>query len=259
LTTTTRRPRPPLTPLNPETVQRRPAFLAGYESDGEGGQRRRTTGDQVWGAESADGCWTYTRVDGIAGTPWDVEYLPTGQVTQHASLPKARLWTAHQGGAFALANLRAGALTVVERGGASGAMLCFTPGTPASVRAAARKREAEAAAVRLGLARRALAVLDGLLIGDAPTGRCTGRPDCGGYLAEVVAGGRAEWVHVDACRECSRQPIEKRRGCELAHQHVPCDDPDPVLCEHYRCAAPAVRGQCPRGRDACCGCCEHDE
>jgi hypothetical protein len=251
-----------MTPLNPATIQRRPAFLAGYEPDGEGGMRRRTTGDQIWGAESADGCWTYTRVDGIPGTPWDVVYLPTGQVTQHASLPKARVWTAHQGGEFALANLRADALAVIDRAGASAGVLCFTPGTPESTKAAARAREAEAAAVRLGLARRALAVLDGLLIADTPDAQCSGA-ECGGYLAALVVGARATWAHADACSECADQPIEKRRGCELAHQHVPCGDPDPVLCDHDRCTTPAaavlIGGQCPRGREACCGCCEHDE
>jgi hypothetical protein len=252
----------PLTPLNARTLQHRPALLNRYAPDADGELQRACTGDQLWDAESADGLWTYQRVDGVAGTPWEVVYLPTGQATEHGTLTRARLWTGRDAGEFARANLRAGALDVVHRRGASGSILCFDPGAPESTRAAARARAAEQAAVRLGHARRAVAVLDGLIIGDDPDARCTGE-DCGGYLTASIAGLAAAWVHADACRECADQPIEKRRRCEFGHQHVPCGDADPVLCEHLWCTSPALAlwpaGQCPRGRDACCGCCEHDE
>jgi hypothetical protein len=265
LTTTTRRRRttaPAETPLNPDTVHLMPRYLAGYESDGNGGLERRSTGDEIWGATSADGLWTYTRADGVAGTPWEVVYVPTGQVVTFGALPKARRWTAHDGGEFALANLRHGAQLVIDRRGDAGTILGFNPGTPESQKAEARRREAERCAERLAAALRCRAILDGLMLAGDPDARCTGEA-CGGYLTASLAGNAAAWVHADACRECAHQPIEKRRECPELGRHVPCGDADPVLCDHMGCtlpaAAPEVVGDCPRGRDACCGCCEHDE
>lgn len=239
-----------------------PRYLNSYTApDAEGRQDRRTTGDEVWEAISADGLWSYVRVDGEAGTPWAVTYLPTGQTATFPSLPKARRWTAHQDGQFALDNLRAAALLVIDRQGGQGTILCFNPGTSEHVKAAARAREAEACAERVGAARRALAVLDGLLLPDDPDTRCTGEA-CGGYLTALVAGDAAAWAHADACGECVDEPIEKRRECWQAHRHAPCGDADPVLCEHSGCTVPTLPdlpGGCSRGRDACCGCCDHDE
>lgn len=252
----------PLTPLNEDTLQRMPALLNSYAPDANGDLQRQHTGDQLWGAESADGLWTYQRVDGVAGTPWEVTYLPTGQACEHGNLTKARLWTAHDEGRFALANLRHGAQLVIDRAGDEGTVLSFTPGTPEWQKTEARNREAQRCAERLAAALRCRAILDGLVAAGDPDARCTGE-HCGGYLTATFAGNAAAWVHADACRECADQPIEKRRQCHELGRHVPCGDPDPVLCDHLWCtlpaAAPEVVGDCPRGRDACCGCCEHDQ
>lgn len=237
-----------MTPLAEDLTNRRPRFLRGPVA-GQG----LTTADEIWGAVSADHLWTYQRVEDGA-TPWEVTYAPTGQTAMHGSLPAARRWTAHDDGAFALANLRAGAQLVIDRGGAEATLLCFNPGTPESARAAARARHAAAAAERLALARRCAGVLDGLVIAADPDARCT----CGGYLAAAITGERAAWMHADTCRECIGQPLEQRRVCRALARHAPCGDPDPVLCDHLRCSAPSVYlvGQCRRGRDGCCGCCE---
>lgn len=249
-----------MTPLDTAATERRPHFRNSYAPDQNGDLQRQVTGDQVWAAVSADGLWSYTRVDGVAGTPWEVVYRPTGQVVQHGSLPAARRWTAHDGGQHALANLRAGAQLVIDRRGDSGTVLMFNPGTSETVRAAARRREAEAAAERYGLARRCAGILDGLVLADAVDTRCAGA-DCGGYLTVAIAGDRAAWVHADACRECVDLPLVLRGECRALWRHTPCGDADPRLCEHLRCSAPTVllAGQCSRGRDACCGCCDYDE
>jgi hypothetical protein len=51
---------------------------------------------EIWEAKSADGQWTYQRVEDT-GTPWDVCHLPTGR-EEHGftSLLAARHWTAEQ-------------------------------------------------------------------------------------------------------------------------------------------------------------------
>lgn len=242
-----------MTPLDETRTERRPRFLAGLVAE----QGLTTDADEIWAAISADHLWTYQRVE-VGATPWEATYLATGQTAMHGSLPAARRWTAHQGGDFALANLRAGAQLVIDRGGDAGTTLMFNPGTPETARAAARAREAAAAAERLALALRCAGILDGLVIADTPDTRCA----CGGYLAAAIAGDRAAWVHADACRECADEPIEKRRGCHALALHVPCADADPVPCDHVWCSAPTLLlelGQCTRGRDACCGCCEADE
>lgn len=242
-----------MTPLDDTRTESRPRFLAGLVA----GQGLTTATDEIWAAVSADHRWTYQRVE-VGATPWEATYLPTGQTVMHGSLPAARRWTAHEGGAFALANLRGGAQLVIDRRGDAGTTLMFNPGTPEATRAAARAREAAAAAERLALALRCAAVLDGLVVAGAPEVRCSGAGECGGYLAAAYAGERAAWMHADACRECIGQPLARRRQCRALDRHAPCGDPDPVLCEHLGCSAPSVYfvGQCRRGREGCCGCCE---
>lgn len=246
----------PMTPLNESATQRRPRYLrapavptVGARPDG---QAPATTADEVWYAESADGLWTYTRVEETT-TPWEVVYLPTGQCATFTTLGAGRRWTAHEQGRFALANLRAGAVRVVAAGGATGAFLMFAPGASDADRRAARAAEAQRCARRLAEARRCLAVLDGLLVADEPDGRCTG--GCGGYLTAVVDGDRAAWQHADACRECIDKPPAQRRQCEQAYRHVPCGDPDPVLCARPWCTTPLPATPVD-GCDDCCGCCE---
>lgn len=244
-----------MTPLDEARTERRPRFLAGRAA----GTGRTTDTDEVWAATSADHLWTYQRIeDGV--TPWEVTYRPTGQTVMHGSLPAARRWTGHQGGAFALANLRAGAQLVIDRRGASGTVLCFNPGTAEDVKAKARAHEAAAAAERYGLAMRCAGILDGLVLADRVDARCTGA-ECGGYLTVAIAGDRAAWVHADACRECVDLPLAERGQCRQLWRHAPCGDADPRLCDHSGCSVPSVylTGECPRGWDACCGCCEHDE
>lgn len=249
-----------MTALDSASTQYRPRYLNGYEQVG-GQLVRRTTGDEVWEAVSADGRWTYTRTE-TPSTPWVVAYVPTGQDVMFASLPKARTWTA---GDAAVPFLRRLALDVIDRKGADGTVLLFDPGTSGSVRAEARRRAAEAAAERLGRARRALALHDGLVLADHPDARCTGGTagECGGFLTALVVDDRAAWVHADSCSECVHEPLAKRRDCRALHRHAPCGDPDPVLCDHPQCSTPAVGlvagAGCARGEDACCGCCEHDE
>lgn len=254
-----------MTPLDDALTERRRRYIAGPVTRRIGRQPAAepatTKDDEIWFAVSACHRWTYRRVDGVAGTPWECTYGPTGQITTHGSLPAARRWTEHDGGEFALANLRAGALEVVDRRGGQGAVLVFAPGTPDAERARARAREAERCAERVGAARRCIAVLDGLLLADVPDARCTG--DCGGYLTIAFAGERAAWVHADTCRECIDEKRAGRLACPAIYRHVPCGDPEPVTCEHSGCSSTAVYlvagVGCPRGRDACCGCCEHDE
>lgn len=53
------------------------------------GTRRET-----WAAVSKDGQWKYRRLE-ISGTPWEIEYVPTGeQGDWYSSLPRARASTA---------------------------------------------------------------------------------------------------------------------------------------------------------------------
>jgi hypothetical protein len=256
--TTTRRPKPAETPLDDDLTERRPRYLTGYESDGTGGRRRRSTSAEIWSAQSTDQRWVYERTD-TPGTPWMVRYQPTGQEVPFTTLADGRRWTARD--EYALAFLRAEALQVIARLGEASGVLAFNPGTPESTRAAVRARAAVVAAERLGRARRCVAVLDGLVLADDPDTRCTGGGECGGYLTVAIAGDRAAWVHADTCRECINVDPAKRRECHDLHRHVPCGDPDPVLCEHLWCTTPTVLlagQQCPAGRDDCCGCCDAD-
>lgn len=260
--TTTRRPRAPMTPIDEAETERRPRYLNTYtRSRRTDALVRRTTSDEIWQTRSACGLWQYERTE-TPGTPWLVTYRPTGQDVLFTTLDDGRRWTARDGGERAIAFLRAEAQRVIDRKGDDGRILMFTPGTPESVRAETRAMAAAAAAERFGRARRWAGVLDGLVLADEPDARCTGRGCCG-YLTAAVAGDRAAWVHADACRECVDEQPEKRRECRELHRHVPCGDADPVLCDHARCTTAALPvldgGQCPRGLDACCGCCEHDE
>lgn len=253
-----------MTDLDDTTIVQVPRLLRGPAARTVGTspahQTPATTGDEIWSAVSTDHRWIYDRTEETT-TPWECTYAPTGQTVVFGTLDAARRWTARDEGRFALAELRAHALRVTERG-ASSVVLMFNPGTPETTRAAARAREAEQARTRVAYARRHLAVLDGLLTDGTPEHRCTGK-DCGGYLTVVHAGDRAAWVHADACRECVDLPPAERRRCRTLDRHVPCGDADPVLCGHVWCslpaAAPELVGQCPHGRDACCGCCEYDE
>jgi hypothetical protein len=249
--------RAPITELDPASVQRRPRYLNSYERDATGQMVRRTTGDEVWFARSADRLWVYERTEETT-TPWEVTYLPTGQVVTMSTLLAGRRWTARDGGRYARANLLAGAQLVLDRQGASGGVLCFPPAMPEAERALLRRREAEAAAERFGLARRAVGVLEGLIGPDSPDALCTGATT-GTYLTAAVSGARGAWVHADACSECAGADLATRRKCRTLYRHTACGDPDPLLCEHSRCSVAAipthVAGECPAGRGACCGCC----
>jgi hypothetical protein len=257
------RTRAPITALDPKSVQRRPRYLNSYTRDGEGQLVRRTTGPEVWSAQSADKRWAYVRTEETT-TPWEVTYLPTGQVVTMTTLLAGRRWTARDGGRYALASLLADAQRVLDRQGSDGSVLCFPPSMPEAQRAEQRRRAAQAAAERFALARRWCGVLEGLISPDSPDALCTGGVDtCSGYLSASVSGTAAAWVHADACSECAGEDLAGRRACRALYRHTACGDPEPVLCEHHRCSTPAipvhVAGDCPAGRGACCGCCGYDQ
>lgn len=258
-TTATPRPAQPMTPLNHEKTEKHRRRLAGYTPTAAGTMQPRTTDHpEIWQAESADGHWQYQRTE-TPTTPWVVLYRPTGQDVLFTTLPDARRWTARDSGDFALGLLRSVALRVIARNGRTASVEVFNPGTSTADREAAAAREAARAAERLALARRAVAVLDGLLLTGRPDTRCTGAAGgCSGYLLADVAGERATWAHVDTCRECVDAPVEARRACRNLHQHQPCGDPDPVLCDHTWCSTPVLpaAGVCGQGVDDCCGCCD---
>lgn len=243
---------PPETPLDETSIRR-------YDA--------RTSGPtRIYEATSACGRWHYLRVDAPT-TPWRITYTPTGQQVDEASLPKARRWTASP---HAVAHLVAVASDVVARDGAQPGtiVLAAAPGGLLS-RAedyCAADRLAEAhqwLAVHARLAARDAAYADGRLAADDPDSRCA----CGGYLIEraelrddpAAPGGRrwvTVWRHADCCPECVDQPAATRPRCALVHGHEVCDGPDPVLCGHVGCAAPATAVPvCSRGHDTCCGCC----
>jgi hypothetical protein len=50
---------------------------------------------EAWGAVSADGVWSYERLE-VATTPWEITHVPTGRVVPlwYSSLPNARAATA---------------------------------------------------------------------------------------------------------------------------------------------------------------------
>lgn len=265
-----------MTTLNAEKTERRPRYLrtavdalpvvgsATPAAEGDAGEDKQpadrapqTTTAEIWYAESGDARWTYERTE-TPTTPWLVTYRPTGQTMLFTTLAEGRRWTARDDGRAALGFLRAEAYRVIERRGSDGRILCFNPGTPVTAREAARTAEAELAAERLGRARRAVFVLEGAVLAGEPVTQCAGvglLGGCSGYLLED----RGYWVHADTCRECRDQSPEKRLQCRQLHRHQSCGDPDPVLCEHSHCSAPALPaldgGQCEHGRDACCGCC----
>jgi hypothetical protein len=78
---TTMRPRKPGAVLTPVTVTRRyPAFRSGRVED--------------WAAVSADGVWKFARLE-IAGSPWEVEHMPTSTLGDwYGTLTAARAATA---------------------------------------------------------------------------------------------------------------------------------------------------------------------
>ena len=87
-TTRTRRPRRTLTPVT--ITARFPSFRSGRLEN--------------WSAVSEDGTWKYERLE-ISGTPWQVEYVPSGTIGHwYGSLDKARAATAN-GSALAWVNL----------------------------------------------------------------------------------------------------------------------------------------------------------
>lgn len=53
----------------------------------------RTGRREIWDAVSADGIWTYVRLE-LPGTPWEVTHVPTGRSYWIGSLPQARAKTA---------------------------------------------------------------------------------------------------------------------------------------------------------------------
>jgi hypothetical protein len=248
-----------MTPLNDAVTERQPRYLNTYAVTARRGLVRRTTTDEIWWATSADGNWTYARTE-TSGTPWVVTYVPTGQDVLFTTLPDSRRWTARDEGHYAVAFLLAEARTVISRQGEEHTVVFA--GHPGAPKPDTSARDAELAAERLGRARRWEAIHTGTLSADEPDTRCTGDA-CSGYLTATFAGERAAWVHADTCRECVDEAPAQRRECRNLHLHRPCGDADPVQCDHDRCTVATLpnlpTGQCPRGRTACCGCCDDDE
>lgn len=198
----------------------------------------RTGRRELWQFGTLDGTWIVERVEDT-GTPWEVTHRPTGMTAQFGQESDALQYIARPG---TLVHLRALADDVVRRGGRTDTITMRV----VAGRLARVDEPADVVADRLGLAVRALAVLDGLLSPGTPDAVCL----CGAYLT-----GEA---HADACRECIGEPLEGRRRCPLAGRHTACVRPDPVQCDHLQCrraAVPAGGGVCWRGRDRCCGCC----
>lgn len=214
-----------LTTLDSARTEYRPTFRRPV---GEPGGETRP---EAWAAYSADGFWTYHRVDDGASSPWRVTYAPTGQALEvAANLTDARERTAS---GDLLRQVRAAAFADAYRGQA------------AEVRAAGH---------------RALAVhmrIEGLTTGRDADARC----ECGGLLVQSTSGGRM--AHVDACAECYAYGRGLAGGrCDHADGHRFCGDPLPVDCGHQvdnGCGSPAVpnRGAgCGRAGDVdCCGAC----
>lgn len=245
----------PMTPLNNDLTERRARIVQDRPARRRGpiGAARppanRPDRLEIWQAVSADGLWLYDRTE-TESTPWVTTYQPTGQDTYFGNLPEARRWTATP---LALQQLRARAHDVISRAGRSGAVV-LAAGPAGSVQRVTEKPDA--AAARLALAMRAAAILDGTLAWEnAPTARCHQAGPlavCGGFLVCTDTG----WVHVDTCNECVGLMLDECRGCFNLAKHQACGDPDPVLCEHAGCSAPADLVQmCPRERDACCQSC----
>ena len=217
----------------------RPPLIALDAAMTEKARNVRTGRVEIWAAGSADGRWWFQRVE-VPGTPWELTYLPTGQLEGAGSLSAARMVAADP---LTLLVLRERAERVVLAGGQAGpGMLRFVAGRQVHGVAEPPERVAE----RLGLARRVLHILDGLVVAGDPDGVCV----CGGLMVGTV--------HADACPECLGGTVAEQRGCRALPRHQACPEADPALCDHDGCArraVPAGAAVCWRGRDWCCGCC----
>lgn len=78
--------RRPMTPVI--RAEREATFYAPVRDPG--GRERR----ELWLARSADGLWEYRRREDLPGTPWQVTYLPTGQMREFGTLASGRRATA---------------------------------------------------------------------------------------------------------------------------------------------------------------------
>jgi hypothetical protein len=205
-------------------------------------------GGQAREATSTDNLWHYRFEEDISGTPWFVDYTPTGQQTGFGSLRAARVWT---GQPTAVEFFREQAADVVRNWGRTGAIRIdalhrLVPEDPAEC------------AERTARAYCHLAILDGTM---APAGRTS--PDtvcatCGGYL---TADG-ARWVHLDACPECWARPATWTQPChDGSATHLVCSDPAPTVCDHPSCdrTQDLQAWPCTANRAACCGCCHGED
>jgi hypothetical protein len=199
----------------------------------------RTGRREIWAAGSADRVWLFRRVE-MPGTPWETTHLPTGLIDYQGTLKDARSRAADP---RTLQILREQVSRVDVANGALGmASVLFAAG-----RAAPAARAADRVAEQLGLARRAVAVLDGRLVAAASDGICLW---CDGLLAGDV--------HADECPECFGGTVQERRACRLVHRHQACPTPEAAPCDHGGCrsaATPAGGFECELARDRCCGCC----
>lgn len=214
---TDRRPMTPITNLIMRDTFRAPLRRPGADSR-----------DEIWGATSTDGRWTYERFDDGARTDWSVTYVPTGQRVdeRYSTLTTARRETGPAGNL--LGELRGRAFTAATNG---------------------RDTDERQTGHRL------LALHLRAMGADEADARCA----CGGVLVVADQGGRL--VHVDACDECWTPGTGYEPGAETAKcrgEHVFCGRPQRVECAHA-CAdwAKPNRGTgCGRDSDAdCCTVC----
>lgn len=179
----TRHPATPTTRVAMTPVTRGPAeptFRAPLRGDGE-------TRGEAWTARSDDGAWHYLRLDDDT-SPWQVTYVPSGQVVEDlfCTLARARAATVEPATLLAL------------RQAAFRAALGAAPTVEGARWLAAHLRVAGA---------------------DQPDARCT----CGGMLAEVTSDGRL--AHLDACERCATVGEAGIGKCEQAREHRFCATP----------------------------------
>jgi|GEM_PF-1449331 len=202
------------------------------------------TRKEITFARSADGRWEYHRTE-ETGTPWEIVYLPTGQMLQAGSLASARRWTASGG---ALTTLRDEACRIIARSGVPDGPIYKADPTGRLVEVAPDPDEVSR---RLYRAWRWHLIHEGQMAprGTRPDYRC----ECGGYLVEDPA--NDTMAHIDACPECIGDPDQPCHDNQ--RKHVACEEVTPALCDHAGCGRFAQVGMpCAYGRECCCGCCE---
>jgi hypothetical protein len=187
-------------------------------------------------AMSADGLWIFRLDVEASAERWTGEYLPTGDQVDGGSCQAVRVKAARPG---VLDRFRAAAARAVAE---LGPLVAHAGDDLGDVVRCGGLFEAPATAY--ALARRRLAILDGLMVPGDVDGVCA----CGGYLVGEL--------HADACPCCWSLSPGKRVRCEHLAQHQACATPDPARCEHYRCTGTAAPDACWTGDRLCCGCCD---